>query len=250
MQKNNLLILLSLIALYALLSPEGSNYPLEVILLCSLVPVKPESRMTKLERDKFSLTPQLKEILVGLLLGDLSARRPKPSANTRLLFAQSIIHEDYLLHLYDVFKDFCKSAPKTVTPMAHKKTDKVYPYIRFEARSLPCFNYYYDLFYSDGKKVIPSNIGEILTPLGLSYWLADDGCFHIRDSDIYICTNGFTLEETNLLISVLKEKFNLECSRILQKNNYMIRISRKSLPVVQSLLEDSMPSMMKHKIGL
>jgi hypothetical protein len=102
----------------------------------------------------------------------------------------------------------------------------------------------------DGKKIVPANIGEMLTPLSLSYWIADDGCFHIRDSDIYLCTNGFTFEETNLLISVLKNKFNLECTIVLQKGKYMIIISRKSLPDVQALLKDIMPPMMKHKIGL
>ena len=70
--------------------------------------------------------------------------------------------------------------------MAHKQTEKVYPYIRFEARTLPCFNYYYDIYYLNGKKTVPSNIGDLLTPLGLCYWIADDGCFHIRDFDIYL----------------------------------------------------------------
>jgi LAGLIDADG DNA endonuclease family len=69
----------------------------------------------------------LKEILVGLLLGDACARRPKPTVNTRLQFAQSVIHEDYKLHLYELFKDYCKSAPKLVTPMAHKKAVKFIP---------------------------------------------------------------------------------------------------------------------------
>lgn len=228
------------------LLPSGA----EGLILFSLVPVKPGSRLTKSEREKFVLTPKLKEILIGLLLGDLSARRPKPTVNTRLLFAQGIIHKDYLLHLYELFKDLCKAAPVIVTPMAHKQTEKVYPYIRFEARTLPCFNYYYDIFYLNGNKTVPSNIGDLLTPLGLCYWIADDGCFHIRDFDIYLCTNGFSLEGINLLINALKNKFNLECTVVSQKNGFMIRISRKSLPTVQALLKDIMPPMMKYKIGL
>src|ERR1044071_2145015 len=49
------------------------------LFIYSLVPVKPADdepsrRLTKAEREKFSLTPDLMEILVGLLLGDLHAR--------------------------------------------------------------------------------------------------------------------------------------------------------------------------------
>jgi hypothetical protein len=33
----------------------------------------------------------------------------------------------------------------------------------------PIFNEFYDLFYKDGKKIIPKNIGELLTPISLAY---------------------------------------------------------------------------------
>lgn len=167
--------------------------------------MKPEP-LTKGARDKFILTPKLKEITVGLILGDLYARRPKPLVNTRLLFIQSIIHNDYLLHLYELFKDYCKKAPITAIPKAHKQTGKVYPNVRFETRSLPCFNYFYDIFYPSGKKCIPLNIGEILTPLSLAYWIADDGGWNKINKHVVLCTESFTSEEVELLINVLNSK--------------------------------------------
>ena len=42
---------------------------------------------------------------------------------------------------------------------------------------LPCFNYLWDLFYIDKVKTIPSNIGDILTKVGLAFWIMDDGGF-------------------------------------------------------------------------
>jgi hypothetical protein len=42
------------------------------LFIFSLVPIKPK-RLTKSEREKISHTPELTEILVGLLLGDLAA---------------------------------------------------------------------------------------------------------------------------------------------------------------------------------
>jgi hypothetical protein len=51
-------------------------------------------------------------------------------------------------------------------------------------------------------------------------------------------------------MSVLTNKFNLKCTIHKQGKGYRIRISSKSLPVIQSLLKDIMPSMMLYKIGL
>jgi len=51
-------------------------------------------------------------------------------------------------------------------------------------------------------------------------------------------------------MSVLTEKFNLVCTINKNKGHYVIRISSKSLPILQGLLKDIMPPMMLHKIGL
>jgi LAGLIDADG DNA endonuclease family len=95
--------------------------------------------------------------------------------------------------------------------------------------------------------VVPFIIGQLLTPLGLCYWIADDGCFDKRDQAIYLSTNSFTLAEVNLLTNVLIDKFGLKCT--INKNNgaFRIRFSPKSLPVLQALLKDIMPPMMMYK---
>lgn len=40
---------------------------------------------------------------------------------------------------------------------------------------LPCFNYLWELFYADNVKVVPQNIGELLTSSALAFWIMDDG---------------------------------------------------------------------------
>jgi hypothetical protein len=40
------------------------------------------------------------------------------------------------------------------------------------------FNEYRDLFYSNGVKIVPPTIGELLTARGLAYWAMDDGTKH------------------------------------------------------------------------
>lgn len=67
---------------------------------------------------------------------------------------------------------------------------------------------------------------------------------------VYLCTNSFSLPEVNLLIKTLNEKWDLKCTINKQGNAFVIKIPPKSLPILQSLLKDIIPAMMKHKIGL
>src|SRR5690349_2770352 len=131
--------------------------------------------LTKAERAEFTLTKNQKEMVVGLLLGDLNAQNL--GVNARLRFAQGTVHKDYLNWLYEQFQDLCPQDPKILIQKPHIRTGKVYSSIWFNTNSLPCFNELYNLFYLDGRKVVPMNIGDLLTPLGLAYWIADDGCF-------------------------------------------------------------------------
>ena len=45
---------------------------------------------------------------------------------------------------------------------------------KYNTRYLPCFNELSNLFYLSVKKVIPSNIGDYLTPVSLAYLISDD----------------------------------------------------------------------------
>ena len=71
-----------------------------------------------------------------------------------------------------------------------------------------------------------------------------------RSKRVTLATKFFTLEEVQLLAQTLEVKFNLICHINKLRNGYVIRISAKSLPVLQDLLKDIMPPMMLHKIGL
>ena len=74
---------------------------------------------------------------------------------------------------------------------------------------MPCLNYYKNLFYkSDGLKIVPSNIQELLTPRGLAYWILDDGS--LQNKGLYLNTYGFNNQD------VLKLKFSLENMSLLR----------------------------------
>jgi len=46
------------------------------------------------------LNRELKEIIFGLMLGDLFAKKKNDNCNTRLQFKQSIKNKEYILHLF------------------------------------------------------------------------------------------------------------------------------------------------------
>jgi LAGLIDADG DNA endonuclease family len=207
----------------------------------------------KKEREAFIINEYLKEILVGLLLVDLYGRQK--SAYAMFVFKQGLKNQDYLHHLYSIFNEYSASAPKSTTSLPNPKTGKCYTSFIFYTYSLLCFNDIYNMFYISGKKVIPVNIFDLLTPIrrvGLAYWIADDGSWNKVNKYVTLCTDSFTLVEVQQLIEVLNTKFNLRCYKTKSGNNFRIIIPSYSIPTLRlrELLYSHIPPMMKYKIGL
>lgn len=223
-----------------------------LILLSSSVPFKPGEEkpkwLCKEERAQFTLPSELKDILIGLCLGDLNIQ--KEYANARLRFVQGALHKEYLEHLYKLFSSYCSRVPKTSSGAPDKRTGVKHSSIRFETFSLPCFNELHKLFYFEGKKIVPLTIAELLTPLGLVYWLCDDGTRNQKCGYVELCTNSFSLAGVELLVNALNSKWDLKCYKSKRGDSYTIRIPAYSVPILPDLLKDIMPSMMRYKIGL
>jgi len=156
------------------------------------------------------LTPVLQDIIIGSMIGDLTAERRNIRSNTSLHFKQSIINRLYVEHLYSLFQDYCGSPPKTLSRFDNRPDKmKEYGAIKFVTLSLPCFNVYRELFYnSEGQIILPENLEELLTARGLAYLIMDDGYKHRKA--LYISTESFSLDENEFLVKILKNKFNLE----------------------------------------
>lgn len=80
---------------------------------------------------------------------------------------------------------------------------------------LPCFNYLCLLFYNDRKKIIPSNITDFLTEVGLAFFLnniMDDGGVG-SGGILNLNTDSDTENEIELLMDALTQNFNLKCRK-------------------------------------
>jgi LAGLIDADG DNA endonuclease family len=125
-------------------------------------------KILRSDEAKLAITcpPFLIPVLVGCLLGDLTARKRK---YTFFKFEQSSIHGLllYLIYLFSLFYDFCGSFPN-IEKRRDTRNNKTYYSIYFCTLSFPCFDELYELFYLNGIKRIPPNISELLTPVSLA----------------------------------------------------------------------------------
>jgi len=188
------------------------------------------------------LSDDLFQMIIGLTLGDAHIYRNK-TENASLHIEQSIKKEDYLNHLYDLLKGYCKSQP-VIRTRTDKKTGDTHQSIRFTTRQLVCFTQIHDLFYINGVKIIPLNIKSHITPISLAFWAMDDGSkagsgFHF---------NSFILKEVKLLSDILLNKYNLINTIQSHKNGYRLYISSKSMELFKTLVKPYFHSSMMYKL--
>ena len=71
-----------------------------------------------------------------------------------------------------------------------KRTNIKYSSVNLATLSLPCFNYYRNIFYnSENKKIVPENINTLLTTRGLAFLIMDYGSK--QNKGLHLITYGF-----------------------------------------------------------
>ena len=150
------------------------------------------------------LNKKLQDITVGLLLGDGCFEKKKDTIGIRLQIKQQSKAKEYVEWLYSQLKGHCLSGVKF---------RKDYGQYYFSTRYLREFKDIYNLFYVNGKKVVPANIKELLkSPLSLAIWYMDDGSLDYRPNDhyaFYLASNCFSLEDSKRLQVVLLDNFGI-----------------------------------------
>ena len=109
-------------------------------------------------------------IIIGSLLGDAYANR-RSGEGVRICYRQSIRHKEYLFWLYTFFysRGYTSNLkPRQYTRTIKSKEGKKYYGYEFNTFTFSSFNWIHKMFYNNGKKIIPLNIYEYLTPLALA----------------------------------------------------------------------------------
>lgn len=216
---------------------------------------------TKINRS-IPLTEEQIQIIIGTTLGDASltkSRYDKPTACIR--FCHSIIQKEYAWYKYKFLKSISKKEPIERTSWI-KSRQKYYTKIDYSSVYSKELYDLHLLFYSKlGKKFIPQNIEQFLTPLSLSIWYMDDGSIetirdkrngkihHIRNQ-INLHTNGFTKGDCLVLLKAIENIFDLKFRlKRVEKGRHYILIcrNRKHIEKFFSIIKPHMHPTMFYK---
>src|ERR1035437_3514485 len=101
-------------------------------------------RSLEIEKKKSSmkLTGIQRETLIGLLLGDAHLETQNDGRTYRMKFEYSVNQREYLDHLYELFKEWTLSPPRT-------KSDSTHNNICFQTVSHSAFRFYAQQFYDE-----------------------------------------------------------------------------------------------------
>lgn len=73
------------------------------------------------------------------------------------------------MSIFSHFYNLSGKGPLVTIRKPDPRTGKIYSQLQFKTLVFPCLNAYHELFYLNGKKIIPKNIGDLLTPRALAY---------------------------------------------------------------------------------
>jgi hypothetical protein len=198
----------------------------------------------------------LKDMLIGVLLGDASIGRT--SLNKAFIsFEQSSKKLEYIQYLHKLVKEGglplinenLKEYIRTDLRYNSKNTS-----LGFRTQSLEELKPIAELFLNEeGKKVIPTNIADYLTPRSLAFWIMDDGQ-QVKRGGITLCTDSFNSDEIKILRDALKSKFHLETTIHTKKGNNeaiyeRIYIKKEGLEELKPILKEHMHESMLYKIN-
>lgn len=188
-------------------------------------------------------------IIFGSLLGDAHAEKRALGLGTRISFFQEHTHLSYIHYLHSILSraGYCN----TKIPIAKQRLGlkgKLRKICRFHTWTYTSFNWIHTIWYIQGRKCVPYNIREYLTPLALAIWIMDDGSK--IGKGIKLSTNSFTYEECVCLINALHINFKLKASiqSAGAKDIYVIYIWKESMKNLYEIVSPHIIPEMKYKI--
>ena len=194
---------------------------------------------------KIKLTSFEKSVILGCILGDGCLCSNWSKTNYRLRTTQCIGQRDYIFWKYSVLKKLVLTEPRY-----YDRTKS----LAFRTISHPELTMLRNIFYPNGKKIIPLNIKDFIEdPLTIAVWFMDDGNASFRKNKLCgynINSQSFTYEENLLISKVLNDLYSIEC--IIEKNHGKFRIAiyrRNSREMFKRLVEPYMLESMKYKLG-
>jgi recombination protein RecA len=123
---------------------------------------------------------------------------------------------------------------------------KRYPCVQFVTRTFPVFTRWRRRFYADGRKQVPDDITDLLTPLAVAVWFMDDGS--ADHCGVTIQTHSFDDQEVERLARALLEGFDIVATKRANKRRTILYIGKQQLPKFRSLVEPFILEDLEYKL--
>lgn len=186
-----------------------------------------------------SLTQLQRSLIIGSVLGDGYIRIMPGRKDAFLEVNHSIKAKEYVDWKYSVLKNICNSEPK------ERKTNEDRVAYRFFTKQNSEITEIYNLFYKDGKKIIPKELK--IDPIILSVWFMDDGSK--SRNNFYLNTQQFSMIDQKRLLHELRQ-VGLKARLNRDKKYYRIRFLIESVPKLIEIVSPYIIPSMRYKIEL
>lgn len=175
------------------------------------------------------LSPEQESVLVGTLLGD--GCLAMHGHHARLHVKHKAAHR--------ALAQFKRSTFEAYTSMALHEFDqrlgaKRHPCVQFVTRTHPVFTNWRRRFYSERRKIVPMEITDLLTPLGLAVWFMDDGS--ADHCGLTIQTHSFEDDEVERLVQALSEGFDIVATKRANKARTVLYVGRDALATFRAVV--------------
>lgn len=199
-------------------------------------------------KNGLNLTSTQISILIGSLLGDGTLRTGDRAVNANFKIEHGLVQKDYVVWKYDNFKEWVLTPPK----ISYRYDNNGRKYKKswwFRTIRHPKITFFRNLFYNNGKKVIPKVVGRYLDSLALAVWIMDDGSFNRGTYDI--STYSFKENEIQALQKALKERFQIVGKYFSDRDKgFRMYFSRSESLKISSIISPYIVSCMKYKLPL
>lgn len=183
------------------------------------------------------LTDEQEQILLGSMLGDGYIAQ-RTSRNCEYKETHSIYQLEYI----------------------QWKRDKLYPFVddirvghkektaQIKSVALPQLGFYRNVFYPNGKKIVPVESLAWLDDLAVAVWYMDDGSISKSQGNVKLCTHGFNLGNVGMLQGWLATKYNIISHIYMDREYPFLTIMKESSDKFLQIVEPHIIPSMRYKL--
>lgn len=184
------------------------------------------------EGSRFShveLSPDEEAVLIGTVLGD--GALAMHGHHARLFVKHKAAHRALVEFKWKTFSRFTSMRLHEFDQQLGRKR---YPCVQFVTRTHPVFTTWRRRFYVDRRKIVPTNVVDLLSPLAAAVWFMDDGS--ADHTGVTLQTHCFTMDEVQRLQAALSERFDIVATIRENKRRPILYIGKRELPRFRAVI--------------